>query len=153
MFFSQFCWRLSVSFLPKYFSSQWSFTKFDIPGSHKCICAFGAEPNSVIGSCNRYCWLIFFLSCNVWHCFVAICADGSYYRFVFNSKGECTRDKYAQFLDTDANDWEMLDGEKRPYYSTFFVQYYARHDVYLDDAFITCIRDARWIPNYLLYSL
>eukprot|EP00090_Calanus_glacialis_P031041 TRINITY_DN5078_c0_g1_i4.p1 TRINITY_DN5078_c0_g1~~TRINITY_DN5078_c0_g1_i4.p1 ORF type:complete len:360 (-),score=84.26 TRINITY_DN5078_c0_g1_i4:222-1271(-) len=66
----------SASFLPKYFSSEWSFSKVEIPGGTRCICAFGQD-NSI----------------------VAVCADGSYYRFVYDPKGVCSKDAYAMFLD------------------------------------------------------
>lgn len=66
----------SASFLPKYFSSEWSFSKVEVPGGTRCLCAFGQD-NSV----------------------VAVCADGSYYRFLVDSKGVATRVSYDQFLE------------------------------------------------------
>lgn len=71
--------NLSHQILPKYFSSTWSFCKFSIPTgpSINCICAFGTDPNSII----------------------VIGADGNYYKFLFNSKGEINKEVCTQFLD------------------------------------------------------
>lgn len=85
----------NTMFLPKYFSSTWSFCKFTVPNGPPCICAFGQDSSSVIGM------TIFGNSIKSIDIFVfsVVCADGSYYKFVFNLKGECVREHCAQFLE------------------------------------------------------
>uniref|UniRef100_A0A914WJY7 WD repeat domain phosphoinositide-interacting protein 3 n=1 Tax=Plectus sambesii TaxID=2011161 RepID=A0A914WJY7_9BILA len=72
-----------TALLPKYLPGDVSFSRFQLPlsgGKHHIpsICAFGADPGSV----------------------VVVCADGSYYKFLFDeNKGECTRQTYSLFLE------------------------------------------------------
>ncbi|KAF2360411.1 WD40 repeat [Trinorchestia longiramus] len=65
-----------TSFLPKYFSSNWSFSKFEVPGGAQCLCAFSPHTNAVI----------------------AVCADGSFHKFMLKNTGECERDSHHHFL-------------------------------------------------------
>lgn len=65
-------------FLPKYFSSEWSFAQFRVPET-KTICAFGADKNTII----------------------VVGADGSFYTAVFDANGECQNKSYSKFIHTD----------------------------------------------------
>ncbi|TRY84867.1 hypothetical protein DNTS_020489 [Danionella cerebrum] len=80
----------SASFLPRYFSSRWSFSRFQLPSGSPCVCAFGSEPNAVIGTQTCFCLNTHTLSPSL---------PESYYKFLFNQKGESSRDVYAQFLE------------------------------------------------------
>ena len=67
--------------LPKYFTSEWSFSKIEVPGGTRCICAFGANNNTVL----------------------AVCDDSSYHKFVYDERKEdFTRDNYHMFVESDS---------------------------------------------------
>ncbi|KAJ1675002.1 Phosphatidylinositol 3,5-bisphosphate-binding protein [Spiromyces aspiralis] len=73
--------RSALSFmkelLPKYFSSEWSFTRFRVPGEVRCICGFGQERNSVI----------------------VLCADGTCQKYTFDTfRGHSTREWTRRFI-------------------------------------------------------
>ncbi len=66
--------------LPKYFNSEWSFAQFRVPET-KCICAFGAEANTLL----------------------VVCADGSFFKAQFGLEPgmECKKKKFKKFLQTE----------------------------------------------------
>ncbi|XKL64917.1 hypothetical protein PGB90_005003 [Kerria lacca] len=59
-----------------YVESQWSFANFTVLPECACICAFSSQ-NSVI----------------------AICVDGTFHKYVFNTDGSCNRNTFDIFLD------------------------------------------------------
>ena len=93
--------HFTSKFVPKYFTSEWSFSRIEVPGATKCIVAF--TQNAPLGTSggiagggstniNRNNFAI-----------MAVCADGSYHKFVYNEKKEAfTRDVYHMFVETDS---------------------------------------------------
>jgi len=61
----------NATFLPKYFQSKWSSFKFDINNNSKCICAFTRVYNELLNLDQEL--------------IIAICADGTYYKYSLNS--------------------------------------------------------------------
>ena len=92
--------------LPKYFSSEWSFAQYRIPRG-KSICAFGAEPHSIIGahnsrfvSCNSMRRVLTLLVVPLFRVLVlpVITADGAYYKATFERGGDAVRSVYSPFM-------------------------------------------------------
>ena len=79
--------RFMKGILPKYFSSEWSFAQFRIPGYSKAnagmkvICAFGAEENTLL----------------------TITADGKFLKCNFARGGDCVMESYAMFTNNEAS--------------------------------------------------
>lgn len=94
-------------FLPKYFSSEWSFAQFRVPET-RTICAFGAEKNTIVGA---LCYAHTLASFLIWtasadalssHLVVAVVgADGSFYKAVFDANGECQNTSYSKFIQSE----------------------------------------------------
>ena len=53
------------SMLPKYFSSRFSFSRFQVHGGCQCVCAFSQEKNAVIG---KHFWVINCISHIIYNC-------------------------------------------------------------------------------------
>lgn len=91
---------LVSSIIPKYFSSNCSLCKITVPDSPPCICAFGAENNSVIGKYTKL-FVYTFILLTV----LVVCANGSFYKYSFNLEtGESVLEETAQFLELTGED-------------------------------------------------
>lgn len=68
--------------LPKYFSSEWSFARFHLPETTRCIVAFGSQNTIVV-----------------------VGLDGSFYRCSFdpNNGGDMSQLEYVSFLKTNGS--------------------------------------------------
>lgn len=87
-----------AKFVPKYFTSEWSFSRIEVPGATRCIVAFAAAEDTVNVTAAS-------TSDNKAADFsiLAVCSDGSYYKFVYDDKKEAfTRDVYKLFVEDDA---------------------------------------------------
>ncbi|XP_049765222.1 WD repeat domain phosphoinositide-interacting protein 4-like [Schistocerca serialis cubense] len=70
-----------MGFLGNYVESQWALANFTVPPECACICAFGSRTSVV-----------------------AVCLDGTFHKYVFNSDGNCNREAFDVFLDVCEDD-------------------------------------------------
>ncbi|KAJ9059528.1 Phosphatidylinositol 3,5-bisphosphate-binding protein [Entomophthora muscae] len=72
--------------LPKYFASEWSFARFQVPNETRCICGF---PPLLPGSS----------SVSDSNAVIILCADGGYFKVTFDPRagGGCTREIFKRF--------------------------------------------------------
>ncbi|KAI9207133.1 putative Wdr45l protein [Polychytrium aggregatum] len=80
-------------YLPKYFSSEWSFGHFSLPTESKCLCTFIVDDLEAPRSTTAPGAEIYVL---------ALCADGSAYKFSLDARkgGEGQRESYYRFYST-----------------------------------------------------
>lgn len=108
-----------------YVDSQWDCAQFALPSEIPSLCFFTLDTKSVIGkpinisryymkyqiglACTCTCISFYIISFLVIYFFffsntLAICQDGSFYKYNFTPEGTCIRDTYDVFLDIGDSD-------------------------------------------------